>query len=357
MKNNRGYEAAVRWFLALLLLGLAACGRVAGGGKADGAEPIAEARVPVETTTIGRAPVLASYAGTATLEPERAAEVVAKTSGVLLRLEVEEGDVVRQGQVLARIDPERQRLEMARAAANLNRLENEYKRARELYAAKLISSEAHDRARFDFETQRAVTDLARLELSYTDIVAPIDGVISQRLVKEGNFIQTQAVLFRIDDFDPLLAVLNVPERELRTMRAGLPVSMQVDAIPGAVFQGTVARVSPVVDAATGTFRVTAEFRDRSQQLKSGMFGRLAVVYDERENVLVVPREAVVGGDEDPGAFVIVDGKAVRRSLRLGARSGNLIEVIEGLLEGDQVVVAGASALRDGMAVEILKSGP
>ncbi len=356
MNDKKGHGRVARWLLASLVLGLAACDRPAGDGGATGedGQSVEEARIPVETATVGRAPVQSSYAGTATLEPERAAEVVAKTSGVLLRLEVEEGDVVREGQVLARLDPERPRLELARADANLKRLENEYKRAQELFASKLISSEAHDRARFDLETQRAATDLARLELSYTDIVAPIDGVISQRLVKEGNFIQLQSPLFRIDDFDPLLAVLNVPERELGTMRPGLPVAMQVDAIPGAAFQGKVARVSPVVDAATGTFRVTAEFRDETLRLKSGMFGRLAVVYDEREGVLVMPREAVVGGDEDPGAFVIVDGKAVRRTLRLGARAGRLIEVIDGLSEGEQVVTVGASALRDGVAVDVLE---
>lgn len=340
--------------LALALV-LGACDR-GGTGAARADQPAADARVPVETAAVVRAPVRASYNGTATLEPERAAEVVAKTSGVLLKLEVEEGDAVRQGQVLARLDPERPRLELARAEANLKRLENEYRRAQELFASKLISSEAHDRARFDLETQRAATDLARLELSYTEIVAPIEGVISQRLVKEGNFIQLQAPLFRIDDFDPLLAVLNVPERELRTMRPGLPVTMQVDAIPGAVFEGVVARVSPVVDAGTGTFRVTVEFRDPSARLKSGMFGRLAVVYDEREGVLVMPREALVGGEEDPAVYVVADGKALRRAVRLGARAGRMVEVVDGLSEADQVVTVGASALRDGMAVEVLEAG-
>lgn len=345
--------------LAALFVLLAACEGGPAGGDAtkdkEGAEAAKEpAPVPVEVAKASRQPIVASYAGTASLEAEREAQVVAKTSGVLLQLMVEEGDVVREGQVLAQLDPERPRLEVARAEADMRRLENEFSRSQELFAAKLVSSEAHDRIRFNLETQRAAWELAKLELSYTRITAPIDGVISQRLVKEGNFIQLQAPLFRIDDFDPLLAVLNVPERELRTIRAGLKVAMAVDAIPGAVFEGTVARVSPVVDAGTGTFRVTCEFRDDSGRLKSGMFGRLSVVYDQRADVLVVPREAILEDEAQPSVFLVRDGKAVRAAVRTGARSGGLVEVIEGVAEGDAVVTVGGATLRDGAKVQVLE---
>lgn len=344
--------------LATLLLFLAACGR---GGKPgegkDGEKPAEEPVIPVEVTKATRQAILASYAGTAALEAEREAQVVAKTSGVLLRLQAEEGDRVREGQVLAQLDPERPRLEVARAEADLRRLENEFRRSQELFDAKLVSSEAHDRIRFNLETQRAAWELAKLELSYTSITAPIDGVISERLVKEGNFIQLQAPLFRIDDFDPLQAVLNVPERELRTMRPGLKVAMGVDAVPGAVFEGTVARVSPVVDSGTGTFRVTCEFRDDSGRLKSGMFGRLSVVYDQRADVLVVPREAVLEDGSEPAVFVVRDGKAVRATVRTGARSGGVVEVLEGVADGDAVVTVGAATLRDGTRVQVLEATP
>jgi membrane fusion protein (multidrug efflux system) len=344
--------------LATLLLFLTACGdRGRGGDSKDGDKPPEDPVIPVEVARVSRQPILASYAGTASLEAEREAQVVAKTSGVLLRLQAEEGDRVREGQVLAQLDPERTRLEVARAEADLRRLENEFRRSQELFDAKLVSSEAHDRIRFNLETQRAAWELAKLELSYTRITAPIDGVISQRLVKEGNFIQLQAPLFRIDDFDPLQAVLNVPERELRTIRPGLKVAMAVDAVPGAVFEGTVARVSPVIDSGTGTFRVTCEFRDESSRLKSGMFGRLSVVYDQRADVLVVPREALLEDDSEPSVFVARDGKAVRVPVRVGARSGGVVEILEGVADGDAVVTVGAATLRDGAKVQVLEQAP
>src|SRR5690606_24189316 len=130
-------------------------------------------------------------------------------------------------------------------------------RSKELFARKLIAEDAHERIRYDLDTARAAWELARLELSYANVVAPIGGVIAERMVKQGNLVQTNQALFRIVDSDRLEAVLNVPERELSTMKDGLPVSMRVDALPGRSFEGVVDRVSPVVDAGSGTFRVTA----------------------------------------------------------------------------------------------------
>ena len=374
----------------LLATALAACGKSDDKSTEDGTG--GDTPVPVEAVAAVRQPIIANYTGTATLEAERQAEVVAKTSGVLLKLRVEEGDLVSAGQVLAELDPERPRLQLAQAEANLKRLQNDFRRAQEMYQNRLVSSEQFDKVRFDLETQQAAYDLAQLELSYTHIVAPIDGVISERMVKEGNLIQLHQPLFRIDDFDPLLAVLNVPERELAILRPDLPVSMVVDALAGKAFTGVIARVSPVVDAQTGTFRVTTEFRDETRQLKSGMFGRLNVVYDERKDALVVPREAVIDEDGRASVFVVSrekpkppadadkaaakdkagdtakaeDGKgkakapaeidvARLRDVKVGYAAGERIEIREGLAEGDRVITIGRAAVRDGTTVTVLEA--
>ena len=373
---------------------LAGCGGPPGQAERNKSTD-SDVPVPVEAATATRKAIVASYSGTAALEPENQAMVVAKTSGVLLKLMVEEGDSVRAGDLLAQLDPEKPRLELARAEANLKRLENDFRRSSDLFQRNLVSAEAHEKARFDLETQKAAYDIAKLELDYTRIVAPIGGVISVRMVKEGNLIQINQGLFRIDDFDPLLAVLNVPERELTTMRPEQTVSMHVDALPGVQFEGVVARVSPVVDAETGTFRVTTEFRDATQRLKSGMFGRVDVVYDQRGDALVVPREALLEGDAEAAVFVLepapadkpdaqkqdaesglfakwfggkkpdakpkADAKPVpvflakRREVKLGYMSGTDAEVVEGLKEGDRVVTVGKSALRDGGRVQIVEA--
>lgn len=359
----------------------------AAGSKSDAAQ---ETAIPVEAGTAARRPIVASYTGTATLEPERQAQVVAKTSGVLLRLHVEEGDRVKAGQLLAELDPERLRLEVARASANFKRLQSDFRRSTELAAKRLVSPEAHDRIKFDLETQAAAHEIAKLELSYTRIVAPIDGVISERMVKEGNLIQLHQALFRIDDFDPLHGVLNVPERELATLKPGLVVTMRVDALPARPFTGRVARMSPVVDPATGTFRVTTEFHDPTGTLKSGMFGRIDIVHDERADALTIPREALIEEDGETTVFLVevdtspppepgpgderkkrarkgeasaADAKkpegpryvAKRRTVVAGYASGDVVEIREGLAEGDKVVTVGRAAVRDGTRVHLVES--
>lgn len=370
--------------LAVFVLALSACG----GRPQDDAASGSRAGIPVEVAVATRETIVASYTGTAALEPAREAQVAAKTSGVLLELLTEEGRRVKAGQVLARLDAERARLELARAEANLKRLENNFSRAEDLYSRKLISTEAFDQIRADLASQRAAYELAKLELSYTEITAPIDGVISQRLVKEGNLIQPNQTLFRIDDFDPLLAVLNVPERELSIMRPGLDVRMVVDALPGEVFTGKVARVSPVVEAGTGTFRVTTEFRDPAGRLKSGMFGRLEVIYDTRVDALTIPREALAEEDGQAYVYVVEQGIPVevapagegrgrrrpaseaaeasprqpttvarRRVVSVGVAHAGRVEIRDGLADGDKVVTVGRAALRDGVAVQVLKAAP
>lgn len=384
--------------LAGIVLFAAGCSRPGGGdggGKDGDRKPEDEVAVPVEVATAALKPIEASYSGTAALEPENQAQVVAKASGVLLKLFVEEGDRVTAGQVLAQLDPEKPRLEVMRAEANMKRLENDYRRSTDLFARKLTSSEAHERIRFDLETQKAAWELAKLDLDYTQIRAPIAGVISERLVKVGNLIQLQQGLFRIDDFDPLLAVLNVPERELAILKPGQPVGMMVDALAGQVFSGVVDRVSPVVDAQTGTFKVTCAFHDTTGALKSGMFGRVQIIYDQRTDALVVPRDALLEGDGEVAVYVLSDqpvppkpdsaeagkdekgffgrffgGKkddkpaapkpkgpvylATRKPVTLGYLTGTEAEIQSGLKAGDRVVTIGKAALRDGARVEIVE---
>ena len=352
--------------VAAMSLGLAAC-----GGKPDAdqqakqdkpaeqqvgkdGKPKPEAQpIPVEVVPVSRRDIEASYAGTAALEAPEEAQVVAKTSGVLLQLFTEEGQQVKAGEVLARIDPDRARLEVARAEATLRKLEAEFNRSKELFERKLVAADAHERLRFDVATQRAAWDLAKLELSYTNVVAPISGVVAQRMVKNGNLIQLNQTMFRIVNIDELEAVLNVPERELGKLESGLAVSLAVDALPGQKFEGVIDRISPVIDAATGTFRATASFSGSQGKLMPGMFGRVQVIYDRRAETLSVPRVALLEEAADPAVFVVLEDKVVRTPVTLGYINGEFAEVLAGLSEGDQVVTAGKVAVRDGSKVQII----
>lgn len=335
----------------VLVFALGACKGGPGADKAKDKSDGPEA-VPVEVAKVTHRPIAASYAGTATLEPLAESQVVAKTSGVALEVLAEEGQQVKAGQPLVRLDPDRARLSVAQAEAQLRKLENNYKRAQQLVAQQLISAGEVDQMRYDLENARAQHQMAKLELSYTTVVAPISGVVASRNIKPGNFVQINSPIFRIVDSQRLEATLNVPEREIAKLRAGQQVTLAADALPGREFTGTVDRVSPVVDTGTGTFRVVAAFAG-GDELQPGMFSRLGINYDQRADALVVPRTALLEDGGEPAVYVVRDGKAARVALKLGYDDGGWVEVREGLQAGDAVVVAGKAALREGSAVQVL----
>jgi len=321
--------------------------------EGDKKEDKAADAVPVEVAKAARRPVAASYTGTAALEPRAESQVVAKTSGVALQVLVEEGQKVHAGQPLVRLDPDRARLAVAQSEAAMRKLENTYQRANRLVAQQLVSAAEVDQLKFDVENARAQYRMAALELSYTTVVAPISGVIASRSIKDGNFVQINTPIFRIVDDSRLEATLNVPERELATLKAGQPVSLVADALPGKRFTGVVDRVAPVVDSGSGTFRVICAFADaQADALQPGMFGRIRIDYDQRTDALVVPRLALLE-DGDPAVFRVREGKVSRVPVKLGYAEGQWVEIRDGLKEGDQVVTAGKVALRDGTAVQVI----
>ena len=349
---SRGHVRAVVLALACVL-SVAACK----GGSPDGAAPGEDGKkgpeaVTVEVAAVETRPVAASYSGTAPLEAPAEAQVVAKTSGVALSVLVEEGDVVRAGQTLVRLDASRAELQAAQTAAQMNKLQNQFARAQTLAKEQLIAASDYDQIRYDLENARAANRLANLELSYAAVKAPISGVVASVTPKPGNFVQINTPIVRIVDTSTLEAVLNVPERELATMQAGLPVDLRVDALPGKTFTGTIDRISPVVVSGSGTFRVITEF-DSGGLLQPGMFGRIGIDYDKRANATVVPRAALLDAGTNAAVFAVRDGKAARVPVTLGYMDGQWAEVREGLAVGEQVVVAGKAALRDGSAVTVI----
>lgn len=312
--------------------------------------------VPVEVTLVKTDRISANFSGTAALEARGEAQVVAKTSGVAQQVLAEEGQHVRAGQTLVRLDSARQRLQVQQSQAQVEKLERDYARAQKLAAEQLIARADLDRIRFELENARAQNGMARLELSYTNVVAPISGIIAARSIKAGNFVQISSPIFRIVSGAQLEAVLNVPEAEKTKLQVGLPVRMTVDALPDATFEGRVVRIAPVVDAASGTFRVVTAFPGGTG-LQPGMFGRLLVAFDERPAALLIPRTALLEGEQNTAVFVVRGGKAVRVPITTGYAEGSMIEVRSGLQANDRVITAGKAAVRDGMDVTVLPSSP
>lgn len=356
MDFARGLSRLVLLTALMLIFGLTGCKVQTGDDGKHGKDAAAPEAVPVEVSAVTRRSIAANYSGTAALEARGEAQVVSKTSGIALQVLVDVGQHVRAGQVLLRIDRDRATLQVAQASSQVGKLEANYRRAVQLAEQKMVSANDVDQLRFDLANAREQLRMAQLELSYGSVTAPISGVIASRDIKPGNFVQINSPIFTVVDTSRLEATLNVPEREIETIRPGQPVDLAIDALPGRSFAGTVDRVSPVVDAGSGTFRTIVAF-DGNSALQPGMFGRIRIRYDQRADALVIPREALLDDEGDPAVFVVRGDKAVRTTLQLGYDDGPWVEVRTGLKDGDRVVVAGKAALRDGSAVKVLAAAP
>ncbi|MEO1034721.1 MAG: efflux RND transporter periplasmic adaptor subunit [Pseudomonadota bacterium] len=359
---TRRVTATPRWsWLAVLAMTatLAACStddtaveETAAANEAATDEP-ETVPVPVEITAARRGEIYAAYAATATLEAFEEATVVAKVEGEIAEILVEEGDRVQAGQALARLDGDRLRLQREQARANLAKAERDYRRNIELHEKGLIAAGAFEALKYDLDALKAAYDIAELEYSYAVIKAPIDGVVADRMIKTGNTIAVNTPTFHIANLTPLIADVFVPEREFGKLAAGQPVIASIDALGNDVFRGLVARISPLVDAETGTFKVTVEMDPADRALKPGMFTRLNIVFDTRDDALLIPRNAIVETELGDTVFVVRDGKAERHAIRTGFAWGQDVEVVDGVAAGDRVVTLGLSGLRDGADVDVI----
>lgn len=358
---------ATRTALLALLSGvlLAACGdpqAAPGAGAAQDAaqvdptsppSPADASPLPVETVRPRRSDMLARHDGTATLEAESDAEVVARVGGTVLQVAVEEGQAVRAGALLARIDPRQLRLELAQARAQLDKVDSDYRRQVELHEKGLIAANAFESSRYELAQRRASWELAALQLSHTEIRAPFDGVVAERRIRVGQNLAAGTTAFRVVDTRRLRAELHAPEQQLSRLRPGQPVLLSADALPGRQFAARVARVAPTIDPRTATFKLTVELDNASGALKPGMFARVGVVFEHRSDVLSIPAAALLENAPQPTVFIVDNGRAAPRRVRLGLSHEGRVEVQDGLDGTEQVVINGQNSLKAGLGVRVV----
>lgn len=315
----------------------------------------ATAAVPVEIAAVERRGISSYIETNGTLEAENEVDIVARVAAPVIQLAVEEGMKVAEGQRLARLDDRELRARADISRVNLTEAELAFERAQALRDNQLLSPEEFERALTRLETARAQFESDAIQLGYTEIRAPFAGLIVARYVDLAEQVSPGAALFRISDFTPLLCPIQVPERDLPKLRSGQPAYLTLEAWPGERFRARVLRIRPVVDAATGTVRVTLEV-DAGDRLRPGMFARVFLETETRDQALVIPKAALSLESIGDTVYVASDGVAERRSVALGFREGDFVEVLSGVGEGEQVVVVGQDGLSDGTPIAVLAAG-
>ena len=335
---------------AIITASLSACG-IGEAKVADPTDIAAATPLPVEISTPQIADIFATYQTTTTITSDSEAPVLARVSGEVVEILVEEGDEVEEGQVLARLDGDRLRLQMLQAKANLEKTSKAYERYVQLHERGLVSASIFEGLKFDMDALDASYELKQLSYSYTTIRAPISGVVSSRDIKLGQHLMAGASAFKITDTSKLIAYLRIPQVELSKISAGNTARVRVDAMPEVEFAATITRISPTIDPLNGTFKATATIENQDGgYLAPGMFGRFNVAYEKHSGALLIPAAAVIEEDNETVVYVVNDGSANRRAIEVGIESDGLVEVLGGLEADEKIVIMGQGGLRDGARV-------
>ncbi|MCZ6727753.1 MAG: efflux RND transporter periplasmic adaptor subunit [Acidobacteria bacterium] len=352
---SAGGVLVVAAIVALVVLG-------SGAGDANGAESAEEtaeekAPVPVEVTEAVAGTVAAYISATANLVAEKDVSVLSEVEGRVTSLSVDEGDSVRRGQVLARLDPSDEQIALKKAQLRSANAELAFERSRDLMAKELISREENDRLTVDYQIAGQELAEADWALAQTVIKSPFDGRVTLREIQLGQHVRPGDKLFQITDFEPLIARIYLSESDIVGLGVGTPVRIQLNANPQTSLSGRIRQISPIVDTATGTVKVTVEAVSPPPEIRPGSFVSIHVVRETHHDVILVPREAVLRELQSSHVFVADGEAAAKRTVTLGIEDSGRVEVLDGLELGDRVIVAGQGGLREGTRVRILGEEP
>lgn len=304
--------------------------------------PVEVRDVPVEV----RAPV--------DLRPIARADVVSKTLGYLDTVLVDRGDRVRAGQLLAIVRPSDLPDQLAAARATVELAKANRDRVEKLAPSGVVSQQEQQQAEANFAAASANLAALATRLGETQITSPLDGFVSVRRLDPGALVgpNSGAVpILTVERVDTLRVFVPVNERDAAGVKVGLSAHVEVDALEGRSYAGTVSRVSPAFDPVTRTLDAEVQLKNPGE-LRSGMYGRGAIVLAVHPKAIVVPAGAVLLSGGRAWAFVVEGEKARRVEVKLGFDGGDWLEITSGLSPGAEVVTAGADALADGSPVRV-----
>lgn len=290
-----------------------------------------------------------------TVEPEHRVLVAAQEEGVVTELLVREGDRVSQGQLLARLDDRELSAQLAEAEARLVEAEGQWKRAQTLVAEGLITAAEADAAHASFQVAHARVRALRTRLSFTRITAPVAGTVLTRQVELGSLVAPRSPVLELGAGQLVLRV-PVSELDVVKLKAGDPARVVVDALGDTPVSARIQRIFPAADPASRQVTVELVLERPPAGLRPGFLARAELTLERIPDAILLPEGVVLKGSEFPFFVYVVDGGVAKvRPVDVGVRQGGRVQVTKGLRVGDQVVVEGASLLRDGMPVLVESS--
>lgn len=309
--------------------------------------------IPVEVTTIKRGLISDYILLSANLETEKMADVYSRVQGLVDNISAEEGDYVKKGQVLMTLEADEYVLAEEKARLNYLSQKSDFERLEAMHKQDLLSIEEFEKAKFALQGLEVDWKQAKLNLSYTRIKTPIAGVVGDRSRKQGDRIQPTDKLFTVINTSEMIAVVYAPEKELGNVVKKQPAYITSDHLAGEQYEGWIKRVSPVIDPQSGTFKITIGVKNKENILRAGMFVNTHIITATHENAVLIPKTAIVYENEQINVFVVKDSIANKVILKVGFQDHEKVESLEGIEEGDQIIVVGQAGLKDKTKVRIV----
>lgn len=323
-------------------------------GKGPGGRALG---VPVETAVARAISATTDIPAIGSIRSDEHVQIAPEVAGRIAEIRFQEGEPVKEGEVLVRLDDALAQAEVADAEARFNLAKANFDRADTLSKSRNIAERAYDEAKANFETSRAAVELARVRLAKHTIRAPFSGIVGIRPLSVGAYVSIGASLVNLEKIDVLKVDFKVPEIYLADVRVGQAVEVSVDALPGRTFPGEIYAVDPLVDVNGRALQVRARLKNPDHILRPGLFARIVVKGQREREVVLVPESAVVPRGGETFIYRIQEGKAVESKVTLGQRRQGEVEIVDGLAAGATIVTAGHQRLRNGSVVDVVGTAP
>ena len=324
--------------------------------------------VPVSVTPVQRQNLNSYLVLNGIVEPERKVEIYSHLSAYVKKIVKEEGDYVKENDVLAQLDDKeiiisynQAKIQLDQAKLNLEEAENNYIRSQELVKRSLVSEQDFQateaqfkQSQLEYQGRMENFNNLKLQLDWTKIRALSEGYITERLIEAGDRVNANTQVYTIEDFSPLLIRVFVPTSDAINLALGMSAEVTTEVLKGLVLEGNVKLINPRIDVETGTVKVTVEVFDNSLRLQPGMFVKVQIAIGMKENILIIPRKAILYKQNKSYVFVLNRRQVSQREVLLGLLEEDHVEVTEGLNEGEVIVIVGVEGLKDGQRVDVIQ---
>lgn len=328
-----------------------------GAGGGEGGPPGGMPPMPVETAVIARQVVSDTFKAVGTVRAAEEITVVSEIDATILKLPFREGEPIREGALLVQLDDAQYRAAFSRAEALRDLAKQSFDRVQSLVESGSASKSQWDDAASALKVAEANLALADDQLRKTRIVAPFSGVLGARKISPGAYLTSGTPVTTLAQLEEIKIDFAAPERYLADLQRGAEVSVSTAAFPGYTLTGSINVIEPVLDPVTRSARITARLRNPDMKFRAGMSADVAVILSSRPTALAIPSEAIFVEGDQFLTYVVGEGGVVSRaSLTLGTRLPEMVEVLDGVKEGDVVVKAGHQKIFPGAKVMPVNTG-